>query len=349
MNPRASPRPFFIVSETVMQTPSSRRKILAQAAALGTSLVATPFVRAQAAWPTRASKIIVPFNAGGATDAVARMLADKLGPRLGQPVIIDNKGGAGGIIGTDAVAKAAPDGLTFTVSLSTSLLINQFLYTKLPYHPQKDLALVSQLAIAPVTLAVHPSVPVSNAAELRKYIQANKGKLSYGSYGIGSYAHLAGAYLSQSLDADMAHVAYKGEAPMVQDLLGGQIQMAFSSAQNTKPHFDAGKLKLIGVTGDQRMGVLPNVPTLAEQGMGDDAYRIVGWVGMAAPARTPVDIVQRMAKEISAVFQAAEMREKVANLGFAVVAGTPEAFAAAYKKDAPVWEKLVKASGAKLD
>jgi tripartite-type tricarboxylate transporter receptor subunit TctC len=328
----------------------SRRTVLAQAAALGAgSLLATPFARAQAGWPSRPIKIVVPFNAGGATDAMARMLSDKLSQRLGQPVIVDNKGGAGGIIGTDAVAKAAPDGLTFTVSLSTSLLINQFLYTKLPYDPRKDLALVSQLAIAPVLLVVHPSVPASNPAELRKYIQAHKGKVSYGSYGMGSYAHLAGAYMSQALGADMAHVAYKGEAPMVQDLLGGQIQLAFASTQNTKPHIDAGKLKVIGVTGDQRMAVLPNVPTLAEQGMGEDAYRIVGWVGMAAPAKTPADIVQRMAKEVGAVFQLPEIREKVANLGFTVVAGTPEAFDAAYKKDAPVWEKLVKASGAKLD
>ncbi len=328
-----------------MTSTPSRRTLLA----LGTGLAAAPFVRAQSSWPSRPVKIIVPLNAGGATDAVARMLADKLTARLGQPVIVDNKGGAGGIIGTDAVAKAAPDGLTFTVSLSTSLLINQFLYTKLPYDPRKDLALVSQLAIAPVTLVVHPSVPASNAAELRKYIQANKGKLSYGSYGIGSYAHLAGAFMSQSLDADMAHVSYKGEAPMVQDLLGGQIQMAFSSAQNTKPHIDAGKLKVIGTTGDKRMAVLPNVPTLAEQGMNEDAYRIVGWVAMAAPAKTPADIVQRMSKEITAVFQAPDMRERVANLGFDVVAGTPAEFQAAYTKDAPVWEKLVKASGAKLD
>lgn len=324
---------------------ASRRTLLT----LGGGLIAAPFVRAQSGWPTRPIKIVVPFNAGGATDAMARMLADKLSPRLGQPVIVDNKGGAAGIIGTDAVAKAAPDGLTFTVSLSTSLLINQYLFTKLPYHPQKDLTLVSQLAIAPVTLVVHPSVQASNAAELRKYIQANKGKLSYGSYGQGSYAHLAGAYMSQQLDADMAHVAYKGEAPMVQDLLGGQIHLAFSSAQNTKQHIDAGKLKVIGVTGDQRMAVLPGVPTLAEQGMNDDAYRVCGWVGMAAPAKTPAEIVQRMAKEVHAIFQAPEMREKVAALGFATVAGTPAEFEAAYKKDAPIWEKLVKVSGAKLD
>ena len=322
----------------------SRRDLLTLAA----GAAALPLAHAQA-YPNKPIRIVVPYGAGGATDVLARVYGEKLSARLGQPVVIDNKAGAGGILGTDTVAKATPDGYTLLVSLSTSMLINQFLYTKLPYNPQKDLALVSQLAIAPVTLVVHPSVPASNAAELRKYIQANKSKLSYGSYGIGSYAHLAGAYMSQALDADMAHVLYKGEAPMVQDVLGGQIQMAFSSAQNTKPHIDAGKLKVIGTTGDKRMAVLPNVPTLAEQGMNDDAYRIVGWMAMAAPAKTPNEIVQRMAKEITAVFQAADMREKVANLGFDVVAGTPEAFAAAYKKDAPVWEKLVKASGAKLD
>ncbi|MFC5869365.1 Bug family tripartite tricarboxylate transporter substrate binding protein [Aquincola agrisoli] len=342
------PRPL---SRAVIGLPvdTARRRLLLQAAALGAGACAAPWVRAQQAWPAKPIRFIVPFNPGGATDTMARMLADKLGPRLGQTIIVENKGGAAGVIGTDAVAKAAPDGHTFTVSLSTSLLINQFLFTKLPYNPQRDLAMVSQLAIAPVTLVVHPSVPASNAAELRKYIAANKGKVSYGSYGIGSYAHLAGAYMSQSLDADMAHISYKGEAPMVQDLLGGQIQMAFSSAQNTKPHIDAGKLKVIGVTGDQRMSVLPNVPTLAEQGMKDDAYRICGWVGLAAPAKTPADIVQRMAREVSTILHTAEMREKVANLGFSVVADTPDAFLAAYKKDAPVWEQLVKASGAKLD
>ncbi len=332
-----------------MYTPSSRRTLLAQAAALGTGLVAAPFVRAQSTWPARPIKIIVPFNAGGATDAVARMLADKLTPRLGQPVIIDNKGGAGGIIGTDAVAKAAPDGLTFAVSLSTSLLINQFLYTKLPYNPQKDLALVSQLAIAPVTLVVHPSVPASNAAELRKYIQANKSKLSYGSYGIGSYAHLAGAYMSQALDADMAHVSYKGEAPMVQDLLGGQIQIAFASALQVKPHIEAGKLKAIGVSGERRMGTLPNVPSLAEQGLNDEAYRVAGWLAFGAPAGTPPAILERIADEVRKTTQLPDVAQRIAAMGFDVQNSSPALFSAAIAKERPVWERLIKASGAKLD
>ena len=232
-------------------------------------------MRAQT-YPVRPIKLIVPFNAGGATDIVARLIGDKLSTRLGQPVLIDNRGGAAGILGTDAVAKAAPDGYTFVLSLSNSLMTNQFLYDKLPYNTQRDLALVSHIASAPVTLVVHPSVPASNGPELLQYIAANKKKLPYDSWGVGSYAHLAGSHMSLTLtqQADMVHIAYKGEAPMLQDLLGGQLQMAYASAAGSKPHIEAGRLKIIG---------------------------------------------------------------------------TPEAFAASYKRDMPIWEKLVKQSGAKLE
>lgn len=326
-----------------------RRRLLAQGAALSAGLYAAPWVRAQGAWPNKPIRFIVPYNAGGATDVSARVIAEKLGQRLGQTLIIENKGGAAGILGTDMVAKAAPDGNTFVFTLSASVLTNQFLFAKLPYDPQKDLALVSQIAVVPVTLVLHPDVPARNAAELQAWIRKNKGKVSYGSWGIGSYAHLAGAYMSQALNADMSHVAYKGEAPMLQDLLGGQIQMAYASASATKPHIETGKLKVIGVTGDQRMSALPNVPTLGEQGLKDDAYRICGFVAMAAPAKTPMDIVQRMAKEVNAVVQMPEVHEKLVAMGFNPVASTPEAFMASYKKDAPVWEQLVKVSGAKLD
>ena len=212
------------------------------------------------------------------------MLGEQLSKRLGQPFVVDNRGGAGGITGTDAVAKAAPDGHTLLVSLSTSMLINQYLYTKMPYNPMTDLALISQLATAPVVLAVHPSVPAKTGPELLAWVKANKGKVAYGSWGVGSYAHLGGAAMSLAQDADMSHVAYRGEALMLQDLIGGQIQMAFTSALSAKPHADAGKLRLVGATGDTRMGVLPNLPTLAEQGLKDDAYRIVGFVGLGGPA-----------------------------------------------------------------
>ena len=312
------------------------------------ALCLSPAAHAQT-YPTKLIRIIVPFPAGGATDTVARLLAEKMGPRLGQTIIVENKGGAAGILGTDMVVKAPADGHTLTVSLSTNLLTNQFLFKSLPYNPQRDLALVSQIAVAPIVLLVHPSVPASTGPELLKYIAANKGKVSYGSWGVGSAGHLSSAHLSKSQNAEMSHVAYKGEAPMITDLIGGQIQMAFASAQQAKSFVDAGKLKAIGVTGEQRMSVLPNVPTLVEQGLKDDVFRVTGWVAMAAPAATPQAVVQRLADEVRAACELPDVRARITALGFTPVARGPEEFAAAYKKDLPVWERLVKQSGATLD
>jgi tripartite-type tricarboxylate transporter receptor subunit TctC len=277
------------------------------------------------------------------------VIGEKLSAGLGQPVVIDNKPGAAGIIGTDAVAKAAPDGYTVVMSLSNALLTNQFLYEKLPYHPERDLTLVYQVAMGPLVLVVHPSVPAKTAPELLKYVAANKGKLAYGSYGLGAYPHLAGAHMSLTQDADMNHVAYKGEAPMVQDLIGGQIQMAYASALQAKPHIEAGKLKAIGVTGERRMSTLPNVPTLAEQGLKDEAYRLTGWLAVAVPAATPKPIVQRLADEIRKATQQPDVQQKVAAMGFELKDSSPEAFAAAYKAERPVWERLIRQSGAKLE
>lgn len=300
-------------------------------------------------YPSKPIKMVVPFAAGGATDVLARVIGQKMAASMGQPVIIDNKPGAAGIIGTDAVAKAAPDGHTMVLSLSNSLLTNQFLYEKLPYDPQRDLTLVYQIAMAPLVLVVHPSVPVKTAPELLKYVSANKGKLAYGSYGIGAYPHLAGAHMSLTQQADMSHVAYKGEAPMMQDLIGGQIQMAYASALQAKPHIEAGKVKAIGVTGERRMSTLPNVPTLAEQGLKDEAYRVTGWLAIAVPAGTPKPIVQRIAEEVRKATQQADVQQKVAAMGFEIKDSSPDAFAAAYKLERPVWERLIKQSGAKLE
>jgi tripartite-type tricarboxylate transporter receptor subunit TctC len=322
----------------------TRRRCLVAAAAtlvLGTAHAQT--------YPTKPIKMVVPFAAGGGTDVLARVIGEKLSAGLGQPVVIDNKPGAAGIIGTDAVAKAAPDGYTIVMSLSNALLTNQFLYEKLPYHPERDLTLVYQVAMGPLVLVVHPSVPAKTAPELLKYVAANKGKLAYGSYGLGAYPHLAGAHMSLTQDADMNHVAYKGEAPMVQDLIGGQIQMAYASALQAKPHIEAGKLKAIGVTGERRMSTLPNVPTLAEQGLKDEAYRLTGWLAVAVPAATPKPIVQRLADEIRKATQQPDVQQKVAAMGFELKDSSPEAFAAAYKAERPVWERLIKQSGAKLE
>jgi len=305
--------------------------------------------QAQNAYPNKPIRMVVPFAAGGATDVLARVLGQKMSAGLGQPIIIDNKPGAAGIIGTDAVAKAAPDGYTIVLGLSNSLMTNEFLYEKLPYDTQRDLTLVYQIAMAPLVLVVHPSVPVKTGPELLKYVTANKGKVAYGSYGVGAYPHLAGAHMSLATHADMNHVAYKGEAPMMQDLIGGQIQMAYASALVAKPHIDSGKIRAIGVSGERRMSTLPDVPTLAEQGLKDEAYRVTGWLAIAVPARTPKPIVDRIAEEVRKATQQPDVRERVAAMGFEIKDSSPELFATAWKAERPVWERLIKQSGAKLE
>ena len=328
----------------------SRRAILATVAALAPLAVPGIMSAAHAqAWPAKPIKLIVPYPAGGATDITARTLGEKLSARLGQPVLVDNRGGAGGVTGTDQALKSPADGYTLLVSLGTTMLINQFLYDRLPYQPQKDQALITQIALAPVVLLVNPQLPVNNASELMAYIDRNKGKIAYGSWGMGSYAHLAGAWLSDKHKADMNHVAYKGEAPMLQDLVGGQFQMAFASLQSARPYIESGRLKPLAVTGAQRMDALPKVATMAEQGIKDEVFQVTGWVGMSAPAKTPHEVVARLGVELQAVIAMPEVRDRIQQMGFIPVGSSPEQFSAQFKKDAPVWERVVKVSGAKLD
>ena len=328
----------------------SRRAILATVAALAPLAVPGIMSAAHAqAWPAKPIKLIVPYQAGGATDITARTLGEKLSTRLGQPVLVDNRGGAGGVTGTDQALKSPADGYTLLVSLGTTMLINQFLYDRLPYQPQKDQALITQIALAPVVLLVNPQLPVNNASELMAYIDRNKGKIAYGSWGMGSYAHLAGAWLSDKHKADMNHVPYKGEAPMLQDLVGGQFQMAFASLQSARPYIESGRLKPLAVTGTQRMDALPKIATMSEQGIKDEVFQVTGWLGMSAPAKTPPEVVARLGTELQAVIAMPEVRERIQQMGFIPVGSSPEQFNAQFKKDAPVWERVVKVSGAKLD
>ena len=306
--------------------------------------------QANTAYPNKAVRIIVPFAPGGATDALARVLGQKLQTSLGQPFLVDNRPGASGIIGTDAVAKAPPDGYTLNFGLSTSLLINQFLFSKLPYNPQKDLDMLYRVADGTTVLVVRAGLPVKNGTELLAYIQANKGKLSYGSYGQGSFAHLMGAYLNHITQGDLNHVAYKGEAPMVQDLLGGQFDMCWSSAVNTKQHIAGGKIKVIGVNSSKPMAALPGVPTLKDAGMKEAPFQMVGWLAMAVPAKTPKAIQDKLAAEIRTAMKDPEVRRKVEEMGFGPIDNSgPEAFATEYQRELPRWQELVKLSGAKLD
>ena len=324
-----------------------RRTLLSAGLFLGAALCsATGWTQT---YPTKPIKLIVPYAAGGATDITARTIGEKLTTRLGQPVLVDNRGGAGGVTGTDQALKSPADGYTFLVSLGTTMLINQYLYEKLPYNPQKDQALITQIALAPVVLLVNAQVPVNTAPELMQYIEHNKSKLAYGSWGMGSYAHLAGAWLSDNLKADMNHAAYKGESPMLQDLVGGQIQLTFASLQSARPYIESGRLKALAVTGTQRMIALPKVPTMSEQGIKDEVFRVIGWVGMSAPAKTPADVLARMGTEVRAILAQPDVPERIQQMGFIPVGSTAEEFNVQFKKDAPVWERLVKLSGAKLD
>jgi len=337
---------------TKLATPSliSRRAILQGMSALGGTMALGSLAHAQSkSWPSKTIRIVVPFNAGGATDAMARTFGMALSKRIGQTVLVDNKPGASGSLGTAEVAKAPADGYTLLVSLSTSMLINQFLYSKLPYKPQQDLLMLSQIAAAPVTLVVHPSVPANTMQELLAYVKANKGKLSYGSWGAGSFAHLAGAYMSKSMDADMVHAPYRGESPMIQDLLGGQIHLCFSSALNTKPFIESGQVKGIGVTGRQRMEILPDLATIYEQGVQDDAYSVFGWVAIGAPAGLPQNVAEQLSAHISAIAKEPEMIERVKHAGFSLMMNSPEEFRQNYARDLPIWKRLVEVAEAKLD
>ena len=327
----------------------NRRSLLQGAAALG-GAGALGLAHAQdPSWPGKLVRLVVPYNAGGATDLMARTVAEALSERLGRNFIVENRGGAGGILGTSTVAKAKPDGQTLLLSLSTSMLINQFLYSKLPYKPLEDLAMITQVAAAPVTLVVNPSVPANNMQELLQYVRENKSKLAYGSWGVGSYAHLGGAYMSKSMDADMVHVAYPGEAPMLQELIGGGIQLSFASALGTKPFIDSGRLKVIGVTGRERMQILPDVPSIYAQGVTDDAYAVVGWVGMAAPAGMAPELVEQMVGHMQEIGKLPQVLERIASAGFMPVMNTPAEFLENYQRDMPIWQTLVEEAGAQLD
>lgn len=321
--------------------------------ALGaTSLIAAPSLALANTdkYPNKAVKVVVPFAAGGGTDTLARAITQKLTEQLGQPFVVENKAGASGIIGTDFVAKSPPDGYTLSFNISTALLINQFLYSKLPYNPLKDLSMVYKAADGYTVLCVHPSLPVKNGEELVAHIRANKGKVTYGSYGQGSFPHLAGAYLSHMADGDMTHVAYKGEALCVQDVLAGQVHMTWASSFNIKQHVEAGKLRAIGVQGNKRLVSMPNLPTLPEAGLKGEAFELVGFLALAAPAGTPMAIQELLAAEIRKAFTDPAMKERIDAMGYGMVSdSSPQKFLADYKRDTPRWESLVKLSGAKLD
>jgi len=298
-------------------------------------------------YPTRAVRLVVPFAAGaGTNDILARLVAQRLTDSLGHQVVVDNRPGASGIIGTDIVAKAPPDGYTILI-MSVPFTANASLYEKLPYNAEKDFAPVTLVAYVPLILVVHPSVPANSVKELIALAKARPGSLNFGSGGAGSTPHLAAELLKSMAGINMAHVPYKGGAPALADLLGGQIQLMLENIPGTLPLVKGGKLRVLAVSSKARSALAPDVPTLDEAGV--KGYEIVGWNGIFVPAKTPKPIISQLHSEIAGALALPDVKERLATMGAQGVGNTPDAFAAFVKAETAKWGKLVKQAGIKLD
>ena len=325
----------------------NRRHLLALAAA--TAAAGPLGARAQAApagFAARPVRVVVPFAAGGATDVIARILGERMAQRFGQSVVVDNKPGAAGLIAGEMVAKAPPDGMTALLGTTSSMLTNKYLYKKTPYDPLTELTPLVRVCLAPIALVVTADTPAQNLQDFMAWIRSQKGKLTYGSYGIGSHGQLACTTLSEVAGADMTHVAYKGEAPMVQDLLGRQIKIGMGSLLSLKAHVDAGKLRALAVTGPRRVPLLPEVPTFTEAGYPQDALSIVGWLAIAGPKAMPADVARQWALAANHAVASREGLARIIAAGFVPVDDdTPEKFARLWAQEAPVWGRLLQAAG----
>ncbi len=321
------------------------RRSVCQASLAGAVLAYTALSHA-VSWPERTVRIVIPFPPGGTSDVVARLMAERLAAALGQPVIVDAKPGANGIIATDFVAKST-DGHTFLFA-SAAHASNASLYPKLPYDTARDFTPVAQIVPpGPMVIALHASLPVRSVQELIDYARKNPGTVSYASAGIGNTLHLAGEMLSQMAHIKMLHVPYRGAAPALTDLAGGQVNLMFNSALAVAPFVKDGKLRLIAQTGQRRSSVLPDLPTVQEQGVA--GFEVTGWFGLFAPAKTPADVVQRLNAEINRVMALPELREKLALLGSNEVSTLgPEGFGAFVNAETARYAAVVKAAGVSL-
>ena len=307
----------------------------------------TAAMAADAAFPSRPVRFIVPFAPGGSTDTLARTLGLRLSEAFGQQVVVDNRAGGNGNIGTEIVARAVPDGHTIVLGYIANLGIGPSLYAKLPFDPLKDFAPVTLLAVSPNILVAHPAVPARTVKELIAYAKANPQKVNYASAAVASLGHLAGELLNSSAGIQMQHVPYKGSGQAVIDLLAGQVQVMFSGMSSVMPHIRAGKLRPLAVTGAQRSAATPEVPTIAESGY--PGFEASAWYGVLAPAGTPKPVVARLNAEILRALKIPEVRERLENVGFEIVGGTPEAFGAYMKSEIAKWARVVKASGVKAE
>jgi tripartite-type tricarboxylate transporter receptor subunit TctC len=316
--------------------PPARSRLL-QLAAVATAVFTSAAASADT-WPSKPIKFIVPFAAGGVADVVTRAVTPKLSEALGQPIVVENKGGAGGTIGTSQGAKAAPDGYTFIVP-AASHTTTASLYTKLDFDPVKDFTAVTQIAVVPYLLVVPATSPIHSLDEFIATAKANPGKLTYGSAGNGSSNHLAGELLSSAIGAPLLHVPYKGSAPALVDLLGGQISFMFDAINTSTQYIKNGRLRALGVGKKQPSKMMPDVAPIADKLPGFEA---VTWVGLLAPAGTPKDIVARMQREIEKVVHDPQVQERLSVSGAEPVASTPEQFGTYLASEVDKWARVVK-------
>ena len=313
--------------------------IAAAAATFANGAIAQPY-------PTKPVRLVVPYAPGGAVDIIARATGQELTKRLGQQIIVDNRTGAGGNIGSDTVAKAPPDGYTLLMA-SPANTINSSLYTKMPYDPLRDLVPIALIGSVPSVMVANPSLPVKDIKQLIALAKAKPGALTYGSGGSGTTEHLAGEMFKSFAGIDLLHVPYKGGAQVMIDLMGGQVALMFSNQLGVLPHIKGGKLKALGVASAGRSAALPDVPTFAEAGFPD--FKVSVWWGVMGPAGMPKEIVNQLNREIVAGLASPEMKGRLQTMSAQPIGGTPEQFAAFFAAETKRWAPIVKASGAKAD
>jgi tripartite-type tricarboxylate transporter receptor subunit TctC len=331
------------------RTPSpspSRRRLLAYVAS-SASLACLAALPAHAeTWPAKPVRLVVGYAAGGATDVVTRLVGQKMGELLGQPVIVDNRTGANSNVGAEVVARAPADGYTLYV-YTIANTINASLYGKLGYDPRKDFAPIGLMAKIPNILVVHPSLPVKTVADYQRFAKTEKNGITFASSGSGSSIHLSGEMFKMQTGLNMLHVPYRGSAPAVADLLGGQVQSMFDNAPSSLPHVQSGKLRAIAVTSAQRLPMLPDVPTLAESGF--PGLDVQSWFGLAAPAGTPAPVIAQLNKALNQALDTPEVKKRLHDLAATPAPGTPEQMRAFADAEITRWQAVVKASGASAE
>ena len=314
-------------------------------ASLSLALVLPLLAAAQEGYPSKPVRIVVPYPAGGVADLLPRVVGEKLSQKWGQPVVIDNKPGASGNIGMAEAGRAAPDGYTLVLAPTGNLTVNQSLFANLPFDVARDFTPVTLLAQSPNVLVVHPSVPAKSLRELVDYAKANPGKLNFASPGEGSGAHLAGELLNLEAGIRTTHVPYKGMAPAVNDLLGGNVQMMFAGVSSALQHVKGGKLVALAVASPRRNPQLPDVPTVAESGL--PGFDVTSWYGIVVRSGTPPGVVQKIRRDMAEALQAGDVQSRLAGLGLEPVGNTPEEFAALIRAETQKWGDIVKKAGIK--